>query len=349
MDEPTEPSGETATLIASNQGRSAFPSDEDGTSDSTFIALDHVRLATTYEFQYWKPQGIPDVFYETIGLNLFEVSAGVGLRELPLIDTIELGVSYQFTPGNTANQERLIELRTASQTSWRQLAGNFEVGLPFIGSEDLAVSLVSRYTEQNFLIAAQALKDYWYYSQGGVDLLVPGDIISTSLTFSVWDFRPYLTLMDEGRVSWRFGAGFFSQKYIKPYTHEVREGFSRSFIFNSTFSGLGFGGGAEKRFYFYEEGLPFQFIAELYIGPAKILFDDLSIEEYLPEETSIVLTQIKLGARLPVIQFGWLSLGVHLDYDYRSFGELLGTNGEDNETLNSDHVFGVKTALTVKL
>ena len=45
--------------------------------------------------------------------------------------------SYQFTPGNMEEQEKLIELRKESESSWKQLAGNLEIGLPFIGSSDV--------------------------------------------------------------------------------------------------------------------------------------------------------------------------------------------------------------------
>ena len=60
------------------------------------LGLDYFRLSSTYEFQHWKPQGIPEVYYETAGINLMELDAGFGLKNLPYVDTFEFDFSYNI-------------------------------------------------------------------------------------------------------------------------------------------------------------------------------------------------------------------------------------------------------------
>ena len=313
------------------------------------LRLAHGSLEAGYEFQYWEPRGIPDVFYETIGVNLLQADGEIGVAGLPLIDTFSTGFHYEWTPGSEDDQVQLVALRQESEAAWEQYAGNLELGVPFLDAVARRFSIEGVYTEQHFLVAAQALKDYWYYSDGGVDLLVPGDTISQSMTIRLLEIGPRLAYLDARERPWVIlGAGGFKLGYRKPYTHETFTVVDRSFIFDSTFEGVG--GALRSTFFWhaYEEGRPFVVSLRVMGGPATIKLDDVDAEDVLPSDTDVWLLDLHATLDLPFVQLSFLSFGAAFDYTWRAFGDPFGgSDAEDVDVgqLNDDHIFGVSVQL----
>ncbi len=154
-----------------------------------------------YRFQSLEADVIQDAYVETTGLNI------LSLRFTPNISPL-LGffLAYEFTPGNSAEQDQLVALQSSSASNgWKRLLANFVVGV----TDQVGIGF--RYDDQSFLNSVQSKRDLWFVTPSTAQLLIPGDDVTVATVFT--DIELYVAMMN-GTSS--FDIGWFSTEYSKP-------------------------------------------------------------------------------------------------------------------------------------
>lgn len=303
-------------------------------------------VRASYVFQHWSPQEIPDAYYETTGLHLLRGELLLNLDELSFLRWLETYLKFELKPGGDAKQDQLLERVKEERSGWESFLGNLHTALPFLSSEDTLRGPTYSFSRRYFLASAQALEDYWYYSGGGVQLLVPGDTISTSTVFTRHrgGFRS-TTLGPGGKPSWSYELGGYYLHYRKPYSHDRLAALPGTAIFDATFEGAG--AFVEGKWHVpVGEDDPWIATLGLYGGPASILLDDVPAASVLPSDSRIWNGEVEAALEVPAVWFGGLYLGGKVEFTYRTFGEWFSSGESDagrtnTRMLNDDIILGV--------
>ncbi|TVR00047.1 MAG: hypothetical protein EA398_11710 [Deltaproteobacteria bacterium] len=311
------------------------------------------RLGAEYVRQAWQPTDITDAHYTTTGLNLIRLRAGATLENLLPIGVIDIELRGDWSPTGSTDQRDLVALRREAEGqggAYEAMLGDLRVALPF-STEGWGPGIFSTLERQVFLAEAQALKDYWYYSDGGVELLVPGDTIRTGTVMRRWS----------GGVSQRFGPeaspildwdlGFYLLDYRKPYTHDLFTRVSRTAIFDARFTSVG-GLTAITGHIPVLRPEPLSLRGSVSLGRADIRLSNISASDVLPDDARMWMVEGTLGARAPVFQPGMLRVVLGLEYTQRRFGTFFSDASPEDDTvndsnLNTDHIIGLTVGAMV--
>lgn len=318
------------------------------TRDSRPFIADYLTgLRAAWVFQHWTPQDIPNVNYNTTGLNLLRLEAIANFEEFPALRRLQGYLRYEFAPGGKARQDALIELIEEETAGWQQFVANLGVALPFMSSQLVERGPVVGFEQWFFLVAAESLQDYWYYDASTVALLVPGDVVRTNTVMSTVTFGINSTsLRPGGGQRWGWQAGGYYMHYRKPYTHERVTAVDGAAIFNATFAG--YGGYAEVARYFGAAGgqRPIALAAHAKLGPADVTLDDVSAEDVLPGDASLWMLEMRARLEVPLVWVGGFYFGGHTYAAYRTFGDFFSGDDPDparvnDSSLNDDLIIGV--------
>lgn len=309
-------------------------------------------LDASYVYQRWVPADIPDVAYKTAGLNIARFDLAVTLGELPLVGRVGTRFRYETTPGSSADQARLVEVSRSRASGWEAYAGDLSLVMPFSRPTGLWHSLETRYRRQTFLVAAQALKDYWYYRDGGVELLVPGDAISTSTTMSTFEAGWRVQTTEDARPTWFAELGGFYLSYRKPYTHELFTRVERTAVFDGAFDALGAEGVVGRDVHLLDTRAPIRLETRVKFGWADVSVDGLAAGDLLPEGGNVELLEVAVAGDAPLFESGWVRVGARFDATFRQFGDFIGESSRSDSVvntrnLNEDLILGLAVRIGV--
>ena len=159
-----------------------------------------------YKLQALEADIIQDAYVETTGMNIVSIQFTPSLS--PVLGAF---ISYEFTPGNEAEQDELIALQSKStDNGWKRILANFEFKITDRWGMGFS------YDDQSFLNSVQSNKDYWFVSETSAQLLIPGDSISIATVFN--NTEAYITLSGS-QFDTHFG--WFSIDYQKPFATDA--------------------------------------------------------------------------------------------------------------------------------
>lgn len=178
---------------------------------SPYFYLGEITIG--YKYQFLQPDDISKAYVETVGLNLLSIElnpqkASWGNKWLKLFLP---KLTYEFTPGNSAEQDELIALNQDSNNASTRFAADLNADIGEFFNRPDRHFLVGYYDRQAFLYNVQSLDFYWFFSDNRARLLLPGDEISVATVFeqSRLGYR-------QQRGRWQAEIGAFQLRYQKP-------------------------------------------------------------------------------------------------------------------------------------
>ncbi|WP_114416561.1 hypothetical protein [Marinospirillum perlucidum] len=179
------------------------------------------RFELGYKYQSMQAETIRDAYVETIGLNLMTLEwfpeEATWMQGFSWLSSIRPRFLYEFTPGNSAEQDQIVALSNQDVQAWERWAADMQVDLwqLFTGEPS---SLYISYTHevQSFLVNVQASRDYWYVEDDNARLLVPGDQINVGTRFVEKTLGLYA--VDSTGL---MGLGYFESDYNKPISTDA--------------------------------------------------------------------------------------------------------------------------------
>lgn len=299
-----------------------------------------------YVYQHWAPQEIPDVAYSTVGLNLLRMELLLESEELAVLKYLQGYFRYELAPGGKAAQDKLVQLYQSEASGWQAIVADLAAKIPGLGGANADRGPVFGFRRRFFLASAQALKDYWYYSGGDVQLLAPGDTVSTTTIMTTLELGFRSTTLRNGVPKWSWETGGYYMNYRKPYTHSRFTSVDRAAIFESTFAGFGAYGVGRLFFPSTRQDAPGSIALTARLGRASILLDDIAAVDVLPGDAAMAMVEVEVSAHLPALWWGGFFLGGMVHATYRTFGDFFSSGEPDparanDQTLNDDWIYGL--------
>ena len=299
-----------------------------------------------YVYQHWAPQEIPNVAYSTVGLNLLRMELLLESDELAFLKYLQGYFRYELAPGGKGAQDKLVQLYQSEASGWQAIVADLAAKIPGLGGATADRGPVFGFRRRFFLASAQALKDYWYYSGGGVQLLAPGDTVSTTTIMTTLELGFRSTTLRNGVPRWGWETGGYYMNYRKPYTHSRFTTVDRAAIFDSTFAGFGAYGVMRAFFPSTRDDAPGAVSLTARLGRASILLDDIAAVDVLPGDAGMAMFEVEASAQLPAIWWGGFFLGGMVHLTYRTFGDFFSGGEPDparanDQTLNDDWIYGL--------
>jgi len=223
-----------------------------------------------YNFQYWEPNYINNATFETTTINYATFEANI-LNKL-------IYIKYETAFGSTPmeEQKKLLEKRENSSGKWEKFLADFE--FPYIiKDENWYLRFYISFTKEIFSSKVVLNEDKEYVSRdnnlNNSVLFTKGSFIGSETIFE--DYLLGLRLYSNN-PSWILRLGLYYLTYDKPYSLTV-ENSQDNYIFDTTFSSLGFYGGIS---FDYSDFLEFDF--DLKVGSGSIYL--IGLDRYLEDD-----------------------------------------------------------------
>lgn len=290
-----------------------------------------------YKYQEMEAETIRYAYVKTVGLNIVQFIWNPGeaswARDRGWLSSILPSISYEETPGNSAEQDKIAEVSETSKQGWKRFVGTFDVTpeTMLTDAEESAHHIDIRLDVQTFLVTVQTTQDYFYVDDNDARLLTAGDQLDVNSVFTEGQLGYRFEVVDQQDYNGLYsaGLGIFSVDYEKPISSDISSPiesiYKGSFSATGMYLQLGFKAGDLKIDARYD-----------YAPEAKATVEDgisLSRSEFGYDE-SIEYSAYRLGLTYDLQNFLFgLPLTSQLNYVQRQF-----TTFVDGDKLNEDRI-----------
>jgi len=280
-----------------------------------------------YKFQALEADVIQDAYVETTGMNILSFTFTPNIS--PALGAF---LVYEFTPGNTAQQDELVALQNQSENNgWQRLLANIR----FDVAENIGIGF--RYDDQSFLNSVQSKRDLWFVTPTTAQLLIPGDNVTVATVFT--DIELYVALL-QGEAS--IDLGWFSTEYSKPLATDALTTVTTLFESDLSASGLFL---RASDFRFQQDWLATATLKYAFDPEVKVDGQNLGLISGGSISSVNTLTCLEYGFAVTYnSEVSNVPMKVSIDYTARQFDDII----EDLQ-ISDDSIFGFSVSFLLSI